>query len=67
MRAVEFKAKVENNAIALPKNQEHLVEGKEVKVILLIEEKEENDAFQKLAQEEFLNGYAEEDSMYDKL
>jgi len=65
MKAVEFTAKIENNRISLPKNKEYLIEGKEVKVIVLI--KEESNAFQQLAQEEFLDGYAKEDSMYDKL
>jgi len=65
MKAVEFTAKIENNRISLPKNQEYLIEGKEVKVIVLI--KEENNAFEQLATVEFFDGYADEDSMYDKL
>jgi len=67
MKAIEFTTKVNNNIIQLPKHQEHLTEGKKVKVIVLIEDKEDDSTFQQLTQEQFLKGYGEEDSMYDGL
>lgn len=65
MKAVEFKAKIQDQKISLPVNQQELKDGQEVKVIVLIQEAAEGESFKELATEHFVEGYAAEDSMYD--
>ncbi|MCA1747918.1 MAG: hypothetical protein LC655_09490 [Bacteroidales bacterium] len=70
MRALEFKTKIKDNQISIPtKLQAELKtkQNKNVRVILLVEDAEMSDEvlFQQTAQEQFLKGYSDEDSIYD--
>lgn len=72
MKAIEFKAKIKNNLIQIPiKIQPELKseQDKDVRVIVLIDEKESDDKylFRESASSHFLKGYAESDSIYDKI
>ena len=68
MKAVEFETKIIKDTIELPKDVSLLLnEGREIKVIILFDEKEkleEND-FKTLTREQFLDGYSDSDSVYD--
>ena len=68
MKALEFKSLLKNKSIKIPDNLgSKLPENKNVRVIVLYEEQEnqeEND-FKLLAEKEFLSGYSESDSIYD--
>jgi len=62
MKAVEFKAKIKDNQIQIPESIQsklNIIQDKEVKVILLLEDAELYDdlIFQQISQEKFLNGY----------
>ena len=70
MRALEFKSKIKNNQILIPlKIQSELKnkKDKDVRVIVLIDDFEIYDdfIFQQTTQSQFLNGYADSDSVYD--
>lgn len=70
MRALEFKSKIKNNKILIPtRMQSELIakQDKGVRVILLIDDSEPYDdvIFQQTAQNQFLKGYSETDSIYD--
>ncbi len=70
MRAVEFKTKLRNNRIQIPKKlhkQVNTSKNKDVRVIVLMDERSQNekDEFQLLFTEQFLRGYAKTDSVYD--
>lgn len=69
MKALEFKSKLKDNKIVLPeKVQEFLqtVLNKEFRVIILVDEGNETDVkYDQIVQEQFFQGYAEEDSIYD--
>ena len=68
MKALEFKSKLKNKAIEVPDNLSSELSGqKEIRVIVLYEEKEDQDEkdFQNLAREQFLAGYSKSDSIYD--
>ena len=70
MKAVEFKTKLKNNRIQIPKklhNQVTTSKNKNVRVIVLMDEpdQKEKDDFQHLSKEQFLKGYAKTDSVYD--
>ncbi|MCB0521913.1 MAG: hypothetical protein H6577_16595 [Lewinellaceae bacterium] len=67
MQALEFSTEVKNgNTIQLPEKFAALLKGgKKVKIIILYEENEKD--WELLTAQQFINGYAEEDSIYDKL
>jgi len=68
MRAVEFKTKLKNNRIQIPKKlhkQVNTSKNKDVRVIVLMDEQNQKDDFQFLSREQFLKGYAKTDSVYD--
>ncbi len=70
MRALEFKSKIKNNQILIPlKIQSELKnkQDRDVRVIVLLDDMEMYDdaVFQESAQSQFLNGYADSDSVYD--
>lgn len=59
MKAVEFKTKLKNNKIIVPKKFHKQIttpKNKNVRVIVLMEEQ---------AKEQFLKGYSKTDSVYD--
>lgn len=71
MKAVEFKTRIHKNRILIPEQAQLKLkasEDKNVRVIILIDEPEVCDefVFQNMANEQFLNGYADSDSIYDK-
>jgi hypothetical protein len=70
MRAIEFKSKLSKNRILIPKKiQSELqdTDEKNVQVILLFDDSEVNLDLdlKKIAAEQFVNGYADSDSIYD--
>ncbi|MCC5927627.1 MAG: hypothetical protein JJU28_00125 [Cyclobacteriaceae bacterium] len=70
MKAIEFKSRIRDNQIEIPKNAQSelkIEELQDVRVILLIDETESTDhvKFRETAKEQFLKGYADSDSIYD--
>jgi hypothetical protein len=70
MRALEFKSKIKDNQILIPKrfqSQLKFNEEKDIRVIVLIDDSELYDdmIFRQSAQDQFLKGYANSDSIYD--
>jgi len=68
MKAIEFTSQVRNNNIQVPQHLSSKLSGnKNLRVIVLYEEDDpEEDDFQNLSQEQFIKGYSESDSVYDK-
>jgi len=72
MKAVEFETELVNNTINIPENfQVELLssENKHVRVIVLIDDVEVTDEteFKNAMRDQFLKGYDETDSIYDRL
>lgn len=70
MRAIEFKSKIRNNQISIPVKLQSELKSKQdrdVRVIVLIDDSETVDdlVFQQAAQDQFVKGYADSDSIYD--
>jgi len=72
MKAIEFNTKIEDvSFINIPKTfQKEFIdsENKNVRVIVLVEEKEyqEERLFKSMTVDNFLKGYSESDSIYDQ-
>lgn len=68
MKAIEFTSQVRNNNIQVPQHlSSKLSESKKLRIIVLYEEDDPEEAdFQNLSQEQFIRGYSESDSIYDK-
>ncbi len=71
MKALEFKSKIKNNQILIPtriQSEFKTQQDKNVRVIVLIDDSDTYDdfIFQQTTQSQFLNGYSESDSIYDK-
>jgi hypothetical protein len=68
MRAIEFQAVIKDDKIAIPSAIKGKVKSNcKMRVILLIEEDEDENVWKRLAAENFFNGYSEEDARYDNL
>lgn len=69
MQAIEFFTEIKpNHTIEVPEAYAALLQGQQkVRIIILLEDLEEQDLWDKMTTEQFLNGFAEEDSIYDKL
>jgi len=70
MKAIEFKTKIKNNQITIPSKVQSELSSKQdknVRVIVLIDDSESADdyLFKKAAQNSFLQGYSDSDSIYD--
>jgi hypothetical protein len=70
MKALEFKSKIKDFHIRIPKRvQSELKDNQEknVRVIVLMDEVESNEesVFHNSVREEFLKGYADSDEIYD--
>lgn len=68
MRALEFKSKIKNNRILIPnKLLSEFKTDKDIKVIVLFDDTDKCDdlAFKQASVEQFLNGYADSDAIYD--
>lgn len=70
MRALEFKSKIKDNQILIParlQSELNTKRNKSVRVIVLVEDVDIHDdlLFKQNTQNQFLEGYAESDSIYD--
>ena len=70
MKAIEFRSKMSHNRILIPKTiQEKLktLDEKNVRVMILLDETDVDDnlVFKQTTAQQFLNGYAGSDSIYD--
>lgn len=69
MKAIEFKSKIKDNQISIPAGMQSELKSKQdkdVRVIILIDESgTDDDVFRQAAQNKFLEGYADSDSVYD--
>ena len=70
MRAIEFKTKIRENRILIPRRmQSELVaeRDKSIRVVVFVEDTDIYDekAYRQLTKRQFLNGYADSDSIYD--
>jgi len=71
MRALEFKSKIKNNRILIPakiQTELNVKQNRDVRVIVLVDDLDiyEDLIFQEATQSQFLKGYADIDSIYDK-
>ncbi|MCX7841312.1 MAG: hypothetical protein N2559_17895 [Anaerolineae bacterium] len=69
MKALEFQTTLTTEPVLTipPELRTELKDGVPVRVILLFPETTENADWARLTAEQFLQGYAERDSVYDKL
>ena len=70
MRAIEFKSKIRDNQIAIPRRimQELVAEqDKSVRIVLFLKDSDVYDdkVYRQMATTQFLNGYADSDAIYD--
>ena len=70
MRAIEFKSKIRENRILIPRRiQSELTVGheKNVRVVVFVEDSDVYDekSYRQMAKTQFLKGYADSDSIYD--
>ena len=69
MKAIEFKTKIVNNQIQIPNRiQSELKTKNDIRVIVLVEDSDIYDGFtfKETASKQFLRGYADSDSIYDR-
>ena len=72
MRAVEFKSKIKDNRIIIPRRvmQELVAEqDKSVRIVLFLKDSDVYDekAYRQMTKTQFLNGYADSDAIYDTM
>ena len=70
MRAVEFKSKINNNQILIPRRvRQELIAGqdKNVRVVVFVQDSDVYDekAYRRMTKAQFLKGYTESDAVYD--
>ncbi|MDR0874478.1 MAG: hypothetical protein LBN27_13610 [Prevotellaceae bacterium] len=71
MRALEFKSKIRENRILIPRRMQPELafadNGKNVRVVVYIDDADVYDtkAYRTMAATQFLKGYAETDAIYD--
>jgi len=70
MRAVEFKSKIRDNRILIPRKirQELISEqDKNVRIVVFVKDSDVYDetAYRQMTKLQFLKGYADSDSVYD--
>jgi hypothetical protein len=71
MKALEFKTRIKNNQIQIPAGIQSELRNnadKDIRVIVLLDESDNDDdlIFRKTTTSQFLKGYADSDSVYDK-
>ncbi len=71
MRALEFKTRIKNNQIQIPTGVQSALKtnkDKEIRVIVLLDDPDDSEDYivRKTTSAQFLKGYAESDSIYDK-
>jgi hypothetical protein len=69
MKAIEFESRRnENGTLSVPSRvAQQLSAGTTVRVLLLVENRTEDDDWRELTARAFAEGYAEGDAIYDKL
>jgi len=70
MRALEFKSKIRENKILIPRRMQSkliLAREQKVRVVVLLEDSDiyEEKAYRQMTKNQFLKGYADSDSIYD--
>ena len=70
MRAIEFKSKIRENKILIPRRiQSELITGSDrhVRVVVFVDDSDVYDekAYRQMTKSQFLKGYADTDSIYD--
>ena len=70
MRAIEFKSKIRNNRILIPRRirQELIAEqDKNVRIVVFVKDSDVYDetAYRQMTKAQFLKGYSDSDSVYD--
>ena len=70
MKAIEFKSKIRENRILIPRKiQPELItrHDRSVRVVVFIEDSDVYDekAYRQMTKNQFLKGYADSDSIYD--
>jgi len=70
MRAIEFKSKIRENKILIPRRKQSELfvrSDKTVRVVVFVEDSEiyNEKAYRQMTKSQFLKGYAESDSIYD--
>ena len=70
MRAIEFKSKIRDNRILIPRKlrQELISEqDKNVRIVVFVKDSDVYDekAYRQMTKAQFLKGYADSDSVYD--
>jgi len=70
MRALEFKSKIRENRILIPRRMQTELAfecDKNVRVVVFVEDSEIYDekAYRQMTKTQFLKGYAESDAIYD--
>ena len=66
-KVVEFKTKLKNKTIKIPKRLSSILsENENIRVILMFDDKKkQGDDFKTLTKKQFLFGYSDSDSIYD--
>ncbi len=69
MKALEFEGRLEpDGTLVVPREVAALLPpGQPVRVLLLVQDRDEEHAWNELAAEQFLKGYADTDAIYDHL
>ena len=70
MKAIEFKSKIRDNQILIPRKiaQELSVEqNKSVRIVVFLKDSDvyDEETYRQMAKSQFLNGYADSDAIYD--
>jgi hypothetical protein len=69
MKALEFEAQLNpDQTLSVPQAvAAQIPQGERVRVLVLVSEPTEDEAWQRLTTEQFFKGYAESDAIYDQL
>jgi hypothetical protein len=70
MRAIEFKSKIRDNRILIPRRiQQELIaeQDKNVRIVIFMKDNDTYDekAYRQMTKSQFLKGYADSDAVYD--
>ena len=70
MRAIEFKSKIKDNRILIPRRIRHELiaeQDKNVRIVVFVNDNDvyEETAYRQMTKAQFLKGYSESDSVYD--
>jgi ferredoxin-fold anticodon binding domain-containing protein len=70
MRAIEFKTKIRDNKILIPRSVRHELvaeQDKNVRIVVFVKDSDVYDdkAYRQITKSQFLKGYADSDGIYD--